>query len=55
MDGKLKMLLKSVTLKKGPKTSNYDDKTFMVICKIRADEWRSKGSDNAGLSQEFSF
>lgn len=54
-DGKLKMMLKQVVLKSSAKTNKFEDSTFIVICKIRADEWRSKPADTAGLNAEFSF
>lgn len=54
-DGKLRMLLKQVLIKSSAKTSKFSESTFIVICKIRADEWRSKAADNPGLNAEFSF
>lgn len=27
--------------------------TFYVVCKLRAEEWRSKPADNAGLDATF--
>jgi hypothetical protein len=49
----LKLLLTQVHFLHSANTKKYEGMTFYVVCKLRAEEWRSKPADNAGLDATF--
>lgn len=43
------MMLSSAKIKLCEKTKKFEHSSFYVVCKLRAEEWRSKPSESAGL------